>query len=219
MGEEGGKGVKQVLVTFPCGDLTLEGILHLPPGQGPFPAVVVCHPHPLYGGSMDNNVVFAACHALCERGIVALRFNFRGVGRSEGNIGGMGEFDDVIAAVSFVASMEEVDQDRVGVCGYSAGAIAAFSLPPQETVQAIAAISPPVSLGPLEGFRAFPRPKLIVSGSRDDFTPVEDLGRFVQSLPQPKQYEVISGADHFWWGYEEQVGERVSSFFAGALVS
>lgn len=211
--------MKQVRVTFPCGELSLEGACHSPDGSGPFPAVVVCHPHPLYGGTMDNNVVLAVCQALRKKGIMALRFNFRGVGRSEGAPGsGVGELDDVIAAVSFIASMEQVDSKRIGLVGYSAGAIAPFSTMPQdERIQAIAAISPPVSIATLEGFKAFPKPKLIVLGSRDEFTPIDNFERFGESLAEPKEYEVIPGADHFWWGYDDQVGERVASFFASAL--
>ncbi|MBE0415435.1 MAG: dienelactone hydrolase family protein [Dehalococcoidia bacterium] len=211
--------MKQIRVTFPCGELSLEGVCHLPEGRGPFPAVIVCHPHPLYGGNMDSYVVVAVCRALCENGIISFRFNFRGVGRSEGTLGGgVGEPDDVRAAVSFVASMEQVDSKRIGLCGYSAGVIAPFSTMPQdERVQAIAAISPPVSFGLLEGFKAFPKPKLVISGSRDDFTPLQDLRRFVESLPEPKECEVIPGADHFWGGYEQRVGERVASFFVSAL--
>ena len=82
-------------VTFPCGDLTLEGVTSVPEGEGPFPAVAVCHPHPLQGGMMDNNVVFAVCRSLMRASIASLRFNFRGVGRSEGRHDeGAGEQDD-----------------------------------------------------------------------------------------------------------------------------
>jgi len=213
--------VKQIHVTFPCGELSLEGVCHLPDRSGPFPAVVVCHPHPLYGGTMDNNVVLAVCQSLRKKGIMALRFNFRGVGGSEGNPGrGVGEPDDVIAAVSFIAAMEQVDSKRIGIAGYSAGAIAAFSTMPQdERIQAIAAISPPLSFATLEGLKAFPKPKLIITGSRDEFTTTEDFERFGESLTEPKEYEVIPGADHFWWGYEERVGERAATFFASALKS
>jgi hypothetical protein len=166
---------------------------------------------------MDNNVVLAVCQALCEKGIFAFRFNFRGVGRSEGKLDGGGESDDVMAAVSFVASTENVDAARIGLCGYSAGVIAAFAAMLQdERIQAVAAISPPLSMASLEGLKAYPKPKLIIIGSRDDFTPVQDFQRFGESLPEPKECEVIPGADHFWWGYEAQVGEMVSSFFATA---
>ena len=205
-------------VTFPCGELPLEGMFHIPQGQGPFPAVVVCHPHPLYGGNMDNNVVVAVCIALCQEGIAALRFNFRSVGRSGGTVEGVGETEDVKAAISFAASTGQVDEERIGVCGYSAGTIAAFAQKPlDERIEAAAAISPPLAMASLDGMMAFPKPKLIITGSRDDFTPVEDFQRFCDSLPEPKEHEVIAGADHFWLGYEGQVGERVASFFANAL--
>lgn len=210
--------MKEVYVTFPCGELSLEGVCHLPEGSGTFAAVVVCHPHPLYGGSMDNNVVLAVCHALCEKGIAAFRFNTRGVGQSEGFFGeGIDEQEDVKAAISFVASMEQIEPKGIGIAGYSFGAIPSFCATPAEEVQAVAAISPPLSMAPLEGLKNYSKPKLIISGSRDDFTPVQDLQRFGEELPEPKQYEVIPGADHFWWRYEDQVGERVASFFANAL--
>jgi len=210
--------MKESYVTFSSGDLSLEGVCHVPEGLGPLPAVVVCHPHPLYGGTMDNNVVYAVCQALCQRGILALRFNFRGVGRSQGTIQGMGEPEDITAAISFCASMGEVDNERIGLCGYSAGAVAAFATgPPDERIQAAAAISPPLAMASLEGLKGYPKPKLIVTGSRDNFTRLEDFQRFGDSLAEPKECEIISGADHFWWGYEDQVGERVASFFVSAL--
>ena len=68
--------MKQERVTFPSGELSLEGVCHLPEGEGPFPGVVVCHPHPSYGGNMDSFVVIAVCRALCDAGIAGLRFNF-----------------------------------------------------------------------------------------------------------------------------------------------
>jgi len=211
--------MKQDYVTFPCGDLSLEGVCHLPEGPGPFPAAVVCHPHPLYGGNMDNNVVYAVCQALCLRGIVGFRFNFRGVGRSQGTLGGVGEPEDVVAAVSLVASVDKVDVGRIGLCGYSAGAIAAFATRPDDRVQAAAAISPPLVMASLDGLKACSKPKLIVIGSSDDFTPIQDFQRFGESLIEPKECQVIPGADHFWWGYEDQLSERVAAFFASALVS
>ena len=204
--------------TFPCGDLSLEGVCHIPQEPVPFPAVVVCHPHPLFGGTMDNNVVYAVCHALCQKGILALRFNFRGVGRSEGMVGGMGDPEDVVAAISFIISMDKVDVARVGLCGYSAGAVAAFTPSPLDgRIEAAAAISPPLSMVSLDGLKGYEKPKLIVMGSRDDFTRLDDFQLFGDSLAEPKQCEVIPGADHFWWGYEDQVGEVVASFFVSNL--
>ena len=87
-------------LTFQSGDLSLEGVLHLP-AVTPAPGVVVCHPHPQYGGDMENNVVVAACDWLADRACAALRFNFRGVGESDGAFDqGAGERDDVRAALA-----------------------------------------------------------------------------------------------------------------------
>ena len=125
-------------ITFPCGELSLEGICHSPEGEGPFAAVVVCHPHPLYGGSMSNNVVLAVCQALAQQSILALRFNFRGVGGSQGELAdeATGQ-EDVRAALSYVASVEDVDRGRVGLCGYSFGAgVAVTGAASEEQVRA-----------------------------------------------------------------------------------
>ncbi len=211
--------MRQERVTFTSGELSLEGVCHIPDGEDPFAAVVVCHPHPFYGGNMDNFVVIAVCQALCDKGIVALRFNFRGVGQSEGKLAGEGTPDDVSSALSFVASMKEVDAKRLGVCGYSAGAIAAFSKTPlDERIQAITAISPPLSMTPLVGLSAYLGPKMVISGELDNFTSQQDLERFIETLNEPKECHVIPGVDHFWWGYESELGGDVSSFFAKALI-
>ena len=210
--------MRLIQVTIPCGELTLEGMLQVPGGSSPFPCVVVCHPHPLYGGDMENNVVVALCYALCESEIASLRFNFRGVGKSEGSFGGgVAEQEDVKAAISFVASREEVDAERIGLCGYSFGAIPSFLGALWEQIQAAAAISPPLSLSPLYGLKESSKPKLLISGGEDNFTPHQAFEAFFESLPEPKECQVIAGADHFWWGYEDEVGNSVSSFFVETL--
>ena len=90
-------------IAFPCGEISLEGVLHLPDGEGTFPGVVVCHPHPLYGGDMENNVVITICQAMVARSVAALRFNFRGAGGSGGQFGGgVKERDDVTAALDYL---------------------------------------------------------------------------------------------------------------------
>ena len=102
--------MKQVPVTFPCQDISLEGVWHFPESAGLSPAVVVCHPHPLYGGDMSNNVVLALCQGLVKRNIVALRFNFRGVGASSGEFGsGIAEREDVRAALEMAVLTSGID--------------------------------------------------------------------------------------------------------------
>ncbi len=113
-------------VSFRSGDLTLEGLLANPGGGAP--AAVVCHPHPMYGGSMYNNVVEAMLAAMWQAGYATLRFNFRGVGASEGeHDGGPGEVDDAVGAMSFLLAQPGVRKEDAAMAGYSFGAMVAMS--------------------------------------------------------------------------------------------
>ena len=206
-------------VTFRSGDLNLEGVLYLPGGDRPFPAVIVCHPHPLYGGSMDNNVVDAVCGALVKASIAAFKFNFCGVGRSQGRYDdGRGEGDDASNAIKYISTLKEIDATRLGLCGYSAGA--AFSLPVccnDERIKAIAAISPPLEMFDFSFIADCKKPLLLISGSYDDFTPAERFIAFCADLGDTSEQELIVGADHFWQGYEPKLSELVTSFFIKAF--
>jgi alpha/beta superfamily hydrolase len=211
--------MKRTKITFRSGELSLEGILEIPEGSGPFPVVVVCHPHPLYGGSMDNNVVDSLCDTLAQASFTSLKFNFRGVGGSEGEFSnGIGEQEDVDAAISFVATVKGVDTARIGLAGYSAGA--AFALPvgiKDGRIKAIAAISPPPSMFDFDFLKGCTKPKLFISGDRDNFTPTNQFLKFCRALPEPKEYATIEGADHFWWDYEFVLAAKVTAFFARTL--
>ena len=211
--------MKEERVVFPCGDISLEGVLHLPGGSGPFPAVVMCHPHPLFGGSMSNNIVLGVCQALVQDSIAAFRFNFRGVGGSQGVFdGGVGEQEDVRAALTFISSLEGIGPGRIGLAGYSFGAGIALSVAPQDgRVQSLALISPVSSSSGAGGLQGYIKPKLLISGNDDEFIPPQEFQRLIREAAEPKEHEIISGADHFWWGYEQEVGWRVASFFAVAL--
>jgi len=164
---------------------------------------------------MDDFVVLAVCRALVQESIAAFRFNFRGVGGSDGLHGkGVGEQEDVKAAVSFLSSCEEIDPKRIGLAGYSFGAGVVLSVVPQEErVQAVAAISPalPSASPPLRGYV---KPKFLIVGSEDTFVSRDRFLSLVEELAEPKEYEVIPGADHFWLGYEDEVATSVASFFS-----
>ena len=195
-------------LTFPSGPLTLEGVLHVP-ASTPAAGVVVCHPHPQHGGDMDNNVVLAACEALAERGIAALRFNTRGTGRSEGEFDrGDGERDDVEAALDYLRSLPEVDASRVGLCGYSFGAMIAAEVGSGE-LRALALVSPPLAHGDLRV--AWGCPALVIGGDYDAVAPVDRL-RVVGEQPGV-ELRIVEGADHSWWEYEDELGEALVEFF------
>jgi alpha/beta superfamily hydrolase len=200
-------------IEFPCHDITLEGVLALPEGNGPFGLVVVCHPHPLYGGNMYNNVVHAICEKLGERSLAWLKFNFRGVGKSGGRFGGgLGEKDDARAAISFAEKQTKIDAGKMGTCGYSFGSTVAFAVAVEDMrVQAVAGISPFIQ--PAELLDHYTKPKLFISGANDEFINPHDLERLVAKLPEPKECVIYPGVDHFWGGSENSMAEKVSQFF------
>ena len=106
-------------VFFPCGDILLEGAWHFPDSESPYPAVVVCHPYPPMGGNMNSNVVYAVCQSLAKNNIASFRFNFRGVGKSGGHFeDGIGEQEDIKAALSFVSISPYIDKERIYGCSW-----------------------------------------------------------------------------------------------------
>jgi len=211
--------MKSTRVIFPSGELLLEGVLATPKGAGPFPAVIICHPHPLYGGDMDNNVVHSLSETLTQASFVSFRFNFRGVSGSQGKYDqGIGEQKDVEAAISFMCTLREIDPARIGLAGYSAGA--GFAIPVgsgDSRIKALAAVSPPLNMFSFDFLGSCLKPRLLVSGSRDDFTPADRFLEFCQNLAEPKQCEIIEGADHFWWEYESRLAAKVTAFFTKVL--
>jgi len=198
-------------VMFSCGKLKLEGVLHIPPNAEQKKAVVVCHPHPLYGGNMHNSMIITVAKALEKKGLIALRFNFRGVGKSEGYFNdGIGEKEDVRAAISFLVNL--VKPQKIGLGGYSFGTLVAFPVAVEEDrVQALAGVSPFIS--PPTLLDDYYRPKYFISGKEDEYVNCHQLHEIVISLPEPKKLELIAGADHFWWGEEEKVAQKVANFF------
>jgi alpha/beta superfamily hydrolase len=211
--------VVQQHVTFPGAGIQLEGILHLPQNDGAVPAVAVCHPHPLFGGDMYNNVVLAVCNGLARASIASFRFNFRGVGGSEGEHDeGIGEQRDVIAALAFLESVAGIDSTRIGLAGYSFGTKVAVPVAlAHDKVKALALVSPFLGASEWDRLGSYAVPKLLLCGSADDFVSSEEVQRWAKELDEPEQCQVISGADHFWWGNEGDIAERLAVFFTTAL--
>jgi hypothetical protein len=205
-------------VTIPCGDITLEGFLHTPDGDpksrpaAPFPGIVVCHPHPQYGGDMYNNVVGALVRAALESGFAALRFNFRAVGESEGaHSGGQAEPDDVRAAFAFLAAQPEIESGRVALAGYSFGAAMALLASPDVSPTGLALVSLPTSAGelsPPEG----DFPLLLVSGDRDEYSDTDALTNLAEAAGDRARIEIVPGVDHFWMGSDDRLTETAAAF-------
>ncbi|MFC2046321.1 alpha/beta hydrolase [Chloroflexota bacterium] len=232
--------IEIVPVTFSsCGrrPVELEGIFHICGGERPRPAAVICHPHPLGGGSMHNSVVSAVARALSATGVMALRFNFRGVGHSGGNHdNGRNEQEDVAGAVRYLLDQPSVDPGRVCVAGYSFGAWVALSFAETSPhVAAVAAVSlvswnydtdfhrfvsqPGAPVGTQQfdpGFlQSFARPKLLIVGEHDSFAPPKQLRALTDQIPEPRALHIVPNTDHFLRGCEQEVGNRVAEFLAG----
>jgi alpha/beta superfamily hydrolase len=197
--------------------IQLEGILHLPPGrEEKGPGAVICHPHSLYGGSMEVPLVVAIAKELARRGVVALRFNFRGVGRSQGTYAdGEGEMADVAGALDLLESQENVDRERLYLVGYSFGAgVGLRHAENDPRIAAVAVVAPYVENPSESLLRNDTRPKLFVVGEGDTVCPPEWLRAFVAPLPEPKELRILPGTDHFFWGREREVAGIVGQFIA-----
>jgi alpha/beta superfamily hydrolase len=196
---------------------TLEGELRLPDSTAPVGGVVVAHPHPQRGGSMSSNVVMAICEGLAAAGIASLRFNFRGVGASEGSFGdGVAEQDDVRGALDLFAAQPDVDPNRIGLAGYSFGARASLGVVAgTPNVKALFCVAPPLR-EPIPA-SAIPCPHLILLGDRDG-NAANGVDAYAANLPDPSRLRVVSGTDHFWWGFEPVLAEAAREFFSESLL-
>src|SRR5215813_3420077 len=198
-------------VTFPVGDIALEGLLWAPP-QAPTIGVVLCHPHPLYGGDMQNNVVSALADTFQQAGMATLRFNFRGVGRSGGEHGGgEAEVEDVKAAVTYLLSRQAVP--TVVVAGYSFGSMVGLRAGAADPrVHKLIGVALPVGVSDPSFLLDVTKPKLLISGDRDNYSPIPALQGLLAKLPEPKALVTVPGADHFFWGQEEEVAKAAVEF-------
>jgi len=191
-------------------------------------AAVVCHPHPLFGGTLHNKVVFHIMKALNSFGFPVLRFNFRGTGLSQGDHDhGIGEVDDVRAALDWLDN--ELHLPLI-FAGFSFGAAVGLKAACADS-RVKAAISVGTPVVPVAADTELPRiytfdflhdcakPKLLVSGACDQFGPRTKLEALVRSLPEPKKLVVIEGADHFFEGRLRELREAIETWVKDAVSS
>jgi hypothetical protein len=158
--------------------------------------------------------------ACLDSGIAALRFNFRGVGVSEGSYeGGVGELNDVGAAVDYLKVQPRIDSGRVVLAGYSFGATMALRHAADSPgLAAVVAVSPPTGAGPFNGIFIEP-PLLLVAGDRDEYCDTGVLASYREQLGRDVQLDVLPGVDHFWWGSDDRLAEVVTGFIAGHVAT
>ncbi len=199
-------------VHFSAQHFTIEGVLSEGNSDR---GVVITHPHPLYGGDMNNSVVETISRAYREKDYTTLKFNFRGTGRSEGNYGGgIGEQKDVIAALTY---LHESGLKTIDLAGYSFGAwvnALLCSTPQWEhpfALPELVMVSPPVGFLDFKEVERLPGLKLVISGSEDEIVPMEFMKTKVPQWNGDARLEIISGADHFYFEHLDALHAAVIS--------
>lgn len=161
-------------------------------------AALVCHPHPLYGGTMHNKVVHRVAATLVERGVTVLRFNFRGVGKSEGRHDeGIGELEDARAALHWLR--DRTPRARLWLAGFSFGSWVAARLAAAEpAIERLILVAPPVTRSGFQVLRSCAVPKLVIQGTRDEVCPIGALMAEFPGWADPKKLIEVDGASHFF---------------------
>ena len=194
-------------VCFRSGDIALEGLVENASKEN---GVVITHPHPLYGGNMNNPVVGIIRQAYRRKGFTTLRFNFRGTGSSQGRYDdGVGEQTDLTAAVSFLC---ERGFNTIHLAGYSFGSwINALTSQARRWTWPMVFVSPPVGFIDFAATGALPGLKLVVTGSRDDIAPPEVIRQMLSTWNPVAHFEIIDGSDHFYSRHTRQLENALNS--------
>lgn len=207
---------QRTLIAGPAG--ALEVLLEPAPEPGG-PLCVICHPHPQYGGTLDNKVVYTLARTARELGAVAVRFNFRGVGRSVGEFGdGVGEVEDLLAVVAWARAA--YSGRRLHLAGFSFGAAMALRGHVAAGAASLLLVAPPAGMGYLEADAAPTLPWQVIHGSRDELIGLAVLQEWLEALSgQTPPLTVIADADHFFHGRLTPLREAASAFWAPLLAT
>jgi alpha/beta superfamily hydrolase len=206
----------EVIINGPEG--RLEGRYHHSK-EGNAPIALLLHPHPQHGGTMNNKVVYTLYHAFVKRGYSTLRFNFRGVGRSQGQFDrGEGELSDAASALDWLQTYNP----NAGACwigGFSFGAwIGMQLLMRRPEIDAFIAVAPPANMFDFSFLAPCPASGLIIQGDRDQLVPAESVQRLINKLMHQRDiridHRMIAGADHFFQNQLEPLSAAVDAYIA-----
>jgi len=198
---------------IPGRSVRLEAVLRGPGHEPVRGAAVLCHPHPVHGGTMENRVIFRASKAAVRAGFAALRFNFRGVGASTGSFDkGEGEKDDVTAAIDWMGS--KYPELPMVLIGFSFGAWVGLQVGCRDLrVQALVGLGLPLTHYDFDFLIDNPKPTLLIMGTRDEFCPREKMERLERRLPPASRLHWIDGAEHFFARELDDVQDLITGFF------
>ncbi len=183
------------------------------PAEGAPPRIVgvVCHPHPLHGGTMQNKVVHTVARAMQELGVPTVRFNFRGVGASAGQYdAGRGELADAIAACEW--ARRRWNCEPLWLAGFSFGAAVALEAAATVRPRALVTVAPPVGRIIVSPVARPPGPWLVVQGDRDELVDAATVRAWVEGFEEPPRVQWIAGAEHFFHGLLGELREGVADF-------
>jgi uncharacterized protein len=205
--------IRSLFLDGPAG--RLEALLNMG-AENATHAALVCHPHPLYGGTLHNKVVFHTMKALNRFGYPVLRFNFRGAGLSQGEHDhGDGEVEDIHTALDW---LDREFHLPLIFAGFSFGAAVGLRVAcPDARVRAVIGLGLPVvtiddRVYDFQFLQTCMKPKLFVSGERDQFGPRAKLAGVMEALPEPKKLVIIGGADHFFEGRLRELRDSIESW-------
>lgn len=196
----------------------IEGRYHHSDQKGA-PVVLVLHPHPLYGGTMNNKIVYRLYHSFVQNGFSALRFNFRGVGKSQGKYDeGVGELSDAATALDWL-QQQNPDASTCWIAGFSFGAwISLQLLMRRPEIEGFVAVSPPANLYDFSFLAPCPAAGLITQGDKDDVVHEDMVSKLASKLGGQVEYKVVAGADHYYRGTEDEMSSAVNDYVAKRLL-
>ncbi|HEU4625981.1 MAG TPA: alpha/beta fold hydrolase [Steroidobacteraceae bacterium] len=198
------------MLAGPAGEI--EARIETPQGvTQPRAFAVVCHPHPLFGGTLDNKVVYTLARSFHDLRMPTIRFNFRGVGKSAGSYAdGIGETEDTLAVIA--AGREKWPGAALWLAGFSFGGAVAIRAAAVAQPERLVLVAPAIKRVSLEGVAVPAVPWLIVQGDADDLVDVKDTIEWAKPLANPPQIVVLPGVDHFFHGKLNELREAVTAF-------
>jgi uncharacterized protein len=201
---------ERVTLQGPAGDL--EARIETPQGLERVTAFgVICHPHPLFGGTLDNKVVYSLARAFHDLNVPTIRFNFRGVGKSTGSFAeGVGETDDVLAVVA--AGREKWPDAQLWLGGFSFGGAVAIRATPAANPARLVTVAPAIRRVSLDGVSMPQCPWLIIQGDNDDLVNHAEVIDWAAKLPHPPEIALLPGVEHFFHGKLNELRDAVTRF-------
>jgi alpha/beta superfamily hydrolase len=185
----------------------LEAVITQPETQIPITGIV-CHPHPLYGGTMNNKVVTTLVKTFASLDVPTIRFNFRGIGKSEGEFAqGIGELEDLRAVINW--SRAQLPNKEIWLAGFSFGAYIAARAATEESAALLITVAPAVNHADFDSLPEFKKPWIVVQGDQDEVVPAEEVFTWIKTRQPIPELIVLKGATHFFHGRLIELQDRL----------